>query len=162
MQVPLVVIGDGTGYMQVVKDFVKGQGIENLVIFLSNNSTTKNLESFKTAADFPAIYQQAVAMIYPSFFEGFGIPVLEALFSRLPVITSNLSCLPEAGGDAALYINPHESVEIAAAMKRIYHDNSLAAEMKEKGWLHAQNFTPEKCAASVMDVYYELVKKADT
>ena len=86
---------------------------------------------------------------------------MEALYSRLPVITSNLSCLPEAGGDAAYYINPNDAVEIAEAMKRIYHDESLTAGMKEKGWLHALNFTPEKCAASVMDVYYELIKKVE-
>ena len=161
LDVPLVVIGEGSGYMQLVKDFVKQQGIGERIIFLSENPATKDQEGFKTAADFPAIYQQALAMIYPSFFEGFGIPVLEALYSRLPVITSNLSCLPEAGGDAAYYINPNDAVEIAEAMKRIYHDESLTAGMKEKGWLHAQNFTPEKCAASVMDVYYELVKKVE-
>ena len=158
LQIPLVVIGEGTGYMQLVKDYVKQQGLSNKIIFLSHNQSTKNLESFKTAIDFPAIYQQAIAMIYPSFFEGFGIPVLEALFSRLPVITSNLSCLPEAGGDGALYINPHEAVDIAKAMQWVYQDEVLVAEMKEKGWKHAQHFTPEKCAASVMDVYYELDK----
>lgn len=160
LQVPLVVIGDGSGYLQQVKDYIKGQGIADNIIFLSDNTSTKDLAGFKTAADFPAIYQQALAMIYPSFFEGFGIPVLEALFSRLPVITSNLSCLPEVGGDAAYYVNPHDSVEIAEAMRRIYHDESLRIEMKEKGWQHAQSFTPEKCAASVMDVYYELVKNS--
>lgn len=161
LQIPLVVIGDGSGYMQVVKDYVKQQGIGESIIFLSQDPLTKDQEGFKTAADFPAIYQQAIAMIYPSFFEGFGIPVLEALYSRLPVVTSNLSCLPEAGGDAALYVNPHEAIEIAEAMRRIYHDELLAAEMKEKGWQHAKKFTPGKCAASVMDVYYELVKKVE-
>ncbi|MBA2498679.1 MAG: glycosyltransferase family 4 protein [Chitinophagaceae bacterium] len=159
LQVPLVVIGEGKGYMQVVKDYVKQQGMGDLIIFLSENPSTKSLESFKTAADFPGIYQQALAMIYPSFFEGFGIPVLEALFSRLPVITSNVSCLPEAGGDAALYVNPNDANEIGESMKRIYEDEILVSEMKEKGWQYAQNFTPEKCAASVMNVYNELVKE---
>ena len=161
LQVPLVVIGNGSGYMQLVKDYIKEQGLSDQIIFLSENTLTRDLEEFKTAADFPAIYQQAVAMIYPSFFEGFGIPVLEALFSHLPVITSNVSCLPEAGGDAAWYVNPHDAVEIAEAMRRIYYDESLVADMIEKGWQHAQNFTPEKCAASVMEVYYELVKKVE-
>lgn len=160
MQIPLVVIGEGTGYMQLVKDYVRQQGLTDKIIFLSDKTETKNLEGFKTATDFPAIYQQAIAMIYPSFFEGFGIPVLEALFSRLPVITSKVSCLPEAGGDAALYINPNEAIEIAKAMQRIYQDEALVNEMKEKGWKHAQHFTPEKCAASVMDVYYELDKNS--
>ena len=72
----------------------------------------------QSASDFAAIYQSAIAMIYPSFFEGFGIPVLEALWSKLPVITSNVSCLPEAGGDGAYYVNPAQAEEIAEAMKK--------------------------------------------
>ena len=92
-------------------------------------------------------------MIYPSFFEGFGIPVLEALWSRLPVITSNVSCLPEAGGEGAYYVNPNSAEEIAAGMKKIYSDKELAETMKEKGWQHAQNFTQKKCADSIMNVY---------
>ena len=92
-------------------------------------------------------------MIYPSFFEGFGIPVLEALWSRVPVITSDVSCLPEAGGDGAYYVNPNSADEIAIGMKRIFTEKELAATMKEKGWQHAQNFTQKKCAESVMNIY---------
>ena len=95
-------------------------------------------------------------MIYPSFFEGFGIPVMEALWSRLPVITSNVSSLPEAGGTGAHYINPQSAEEIASAMRKIYVDPSLANEMREKGWEYAQNFTQQKCAESVMNVYESL------
>ncbi len=112
------------------------------------------MERYKNpSADLPAIYQSAIAMIYPSFFEGFGIPVLEALWSKLPVITSNISCLPEAGGDGAYYVNPAHAEEIAAAMKKICSDQQFADEMIEKGWLHAQNFTPQKSAEAVMSVY---------
>lgn len=106
-----------------------------------------------SSADFPAIYQSAIAMIYPSFFEGFGIPVLEALWSKLPVITSNTSCLPEAGGEGAYYVNPASAEEIAAGMMKIYSDKQFAETMKEKGWRHAQNFTAQKHAESVMNVY---------
>jgi glycosyltransferase involved in cell wall biosynthesis len=111
------------------------------------------------AIDFPAIYQSATAMIYPSFFEGFGIPVLEALWSRLPVITSNVSSLPEAGGEGPYYVNPQSAEEIAAGMKKILHDHDFANQMKEKGWQHAQKFTREKCAANVMRVYEEIIDK---
>ncbi|MGH2552985.1 MAG: glycosyltransferase family 4 protein [Chitinophagaceae bacterium] len=110
-----------------------------------------------SSADFPAIYQSAVAMIYPSFFEGFGIPVLEALWSKLPVITSKVSCLPEAGGDGAYYVNPESAGEIAAGMKKIYSDKDFANTMKEKGWQHAQNFTAQKHAESVMNVYKNIL-----
>jgi len=95
-------------------------------------------------------------MIYPSIFEGFGIPVLEALCSRLPVITSNLSCMPETGGDAALYINPDNENELAAAMLAVASNTALRNSMIEKGMAHAQKFTQQKCAAAVMDVYKSL------
>ena len=157
LDIPLVVIGDGKKYKQQVKDYLLQNGIESKVIFLSENTYAKSSASFQNAADFPAIYQSAIAMIYPSFFEGFGIPVLEALCSRLPVITSNVSCLPEAGGDAAYYVNPHSAEEIATGMNKIFSDTALADTMKHKGWLHAQNFTQQKTAAAVMDVYRKLV-----
>ena len=153
LNINLVVIGDGTRYKQQVKDYIKQNGLEDRVLFLSEYSSAKSSRSFQLAVDFPAIYQSALAMIYPSFFEGFGIPVLEALWSKLPVITSNVSCLPEAGGDAAYFVDPVSAEEIAAAMKRIYSDKTLVASMIEKGWRHAQKFTPQKCAESVMNVY---------
>ena len=98
-------------------------------------------------------------MIYPSIFEGFGIPVLEALCSRLPVITSNVSCLPEAGGPGAMYVNPLAAQQMADAMEEVVTNNSLKQDMVEKGWLHAQQFTPYKCAEAVMQVYEKLMSK---
>lgn len=156
--IPLVVIGNGGSYKQKVKDYLKQSGMENRVIFLSENALANVSSSFLRAEDFPAIYQMAVAMIYPSFFEGFGIPVLEALFSRLPVITSNVSCLPEAGGDGACYVDPNSAGEIGEWMKKILTDPSFAGELTSKGWQHALNFTQEKCAGKVMEVYKKLMK----
>ena len=156
LDIPLVVIGDGGKYKQQVKDFVLQNDLEKKVIFLSDNDKAKIAPAFRSAAVFPAIYQSAIAMIYPSFFEGFGIPVLEALWSRLPVITSNVSCLPEAGGDGAHYVNPALAEEIAAGMKKIFEDKNFADSLREKGWLHAQRFTQLKCADAVMEVYKSL------
>jgi glycosyltransferase involved in cell wall biosynthesis len=155
--IPLVVIGDGKIYKQQVKDYIRQNDLEKKVIFLSDNPALP-ASLFQTAADFPAIYHLAMAMIYPSFFEGFGIPVLEALWSRLPVITSGVSCLPETGGDAAYYVNPNSAEEIAEGMKKIYDDSQLREAMKEKGWKHAQNFTQQSSAAAVMEVYKDLVQ----
>lgn len=157
---PLVVIGSGGAYKQKVQEYIRQNGLERRVLFMADTERARNTETFRTAADFPAIYQMAAAMIYPSVYEGFGIPVLEALWSRLPVITSNTSCLPEAGGDAALYINPHSAEELAAAMQRVAADEALRMEMMDKGWQHAHNFTNEKCAAAVMKVYEGLVTGA--
>lgn len=153
LNIPLVVIGDGKKYKEQVKAYIRQAGIEKQVIFLADKPEIAALPSYKNATDFPAIYQLAIAMIYPSFFEGFGIPVLEALWSRLPVITSHVSCLPEAGGEGAYYVNPSSAADIAAGMKKIYSDKQLVATMIEKGLLHAQRFTPEKHAADVMKVY---------
>ncbi len=154
---PLVVIGNGGEYKQKVKDFVILNKLEEKIIFLSDTKTAKFSPRFQSAEDFPAIYQMATAMIYPSVFEGFGIPVLEALWSRIPVITSNVSCLPEAGGEGAFYVDPTSPEEIATQMKRIVSDPTFVAQQVEKGWQHAQRFTNEATAAKVMEVYKQVV-----
>lgn len=155
--IPLVVIGDGSSYKEIVKKYIAENNLASRIIFLSEKEEAINSMSFKTAEDFPAIYQMATAMIYPSTFEGFGIPVLEALISKIPVITSNVSCLPETGGNAAFYINPTSEKEIANAIQEILENKSLVKERIELGTLHAQKFTPSKSAAAVMNVYKTLV-----
>ncbi len=155
--IPLVVIGNGDGYLQQVKKYVTANNLQQKIILLSETAAAKNSDDFKTAKDFPAIYQCAEAMIYPSIFEGFGIPVLEAIASGLPTITSNISCLPEAGGDAALYIDPMSVEEMKHAMQEIISNTSLRNSLIEKSAAHAQKFTQQNCAAAVMDVYKKLL-----
>jgi glycosyltransferase involved in cell wall biosynthesis len=159
LNIPLVVIGSGGKYKQQVKDFIKEQGLEQRIIFLSENKNYTGDPASRKPSTLAAIYQSAIALIYPSFYEGFGAPVLEALWSRLPVITSNVSCLPEVAGDAAFYVDPAQPEEIAAGMKKIYSDSGFAATMKEKGWQYAQRSSPEKYAAAVMDIYLSLAGK---
>lgn len=153
IQIPLVVIGDGSGYKQEVKNFLREKNMESLVIFLSEKEDTAHLPAYTMATDFPAIYQQAICMIYPSVFEGFGIPVLEALCSKIPVITSNISSLPEAGGEGALYIAPNDFTALADYMEQMISNTKLRDTLTGKGWAHAQKFTREKCAAAVMNEY---------
>lgn len=157
LNMPLVVIGDGRNYKKLVKEFITQNNLKEQVIFLSETEAAKTSPGYRSSADFPAIYQLSAGVIYPSFFEGFGLPVVEALWSKVPVITSNISCLPETGGDAAYYVNPFSSEEIAEAMIKLASDETLVREMKEKGWLHARNFTPQKCAADVRQVYLRLL-----
>lgn len=154
--IPLVVIGTGGKYEQTVRRLVEAHRLHDRVIFLSRTEEAKNSPTFRSAQDFPAIYQQATAMIYPSVFEGFGIPVLEALASELPVITSNVSCLPEAGGPGSILVDPHSAEAIADAMQRIINDPDLVRSMKETGKAHAAFFTPEITARRVMDLYESL------
>ena len=155
--IPLVVIGDGGKYKQQVQDFILQHNLEKKIIFLSDNKEKKANPSFLSTPDLAVIYQLAIAMIYPSFFEGFGAPVLEALWSRLPVITSNVSCLPEVGGPGAYYVDPNSAEEIAEGMKQIYSDPQLVKQMQEKGIEHTKKFAPDVYAACVMNVYKSLV-----
>ena len=146
-------IGDGGKYKQKVKDYVLQQGLENRIIFLSESPSIRSDAEFRSAEAFAAIYQSAIAMIYPSYFEGFGAPVLEALWSRLPVITSNRSCLPEVGGNGAYYVDPDQAIEIATAMRNIYADEILRKDLIEKGWQHAQLSSPAIYVQNMMNIY---------
>ncbi|MGX5817035.1 glycosyltransferase family 4 protein [Chitinophaga lutea] len=152
VDLPLVVVGDGGKYKQQVKSYLQEQGMTDRVIWLNESGRF-------LFQDLPAVYAGATALLYPSLFEGFGIPILEALWSHTPVITSQGSCFLETAGDAALYVDPLHSPSIADAMRRIAEDAVLAEEMKEKGWRHAQGFTVEKCAAAVMNVYEAIGNK---
>jgi glycosyltransferase involved in cell wall biosynthesis len=157
LTIPVVVIGDGGIYKKQVQDFVEQSGLSSRVLFLSDTPTAKSSAEFQNAAVFPAIYQLAKGMLYPSVFEGFGVPVLEALWSGIPVITSNLSCLPETGGDAAYYVDPYDPAQIAEGLIQLATNDALVKTMVEKGYAHAQNFTPQKGAAAVMQVYLRLL-----
>ncbi|MBO9732055.1 MAG: glycosyltransferase family 4 protein [Chitinophaga sp.] len=151
VDIPLVVLGNGSGYKKKVKAYLEANGLTQQVIFLNEQVRLENSE-------LPGLYQGALALIYPSIFEGFGIPILEALWSRTPVITSRGSCFAETAGDGALYVDPLDPATIADAMKRIIDQPSLVRQLQEKGIQHAQHFTPEKCAAAMMKVYQSITK----
>ena len=156
MDIPLVVIGDGKKEKEAVKKLMKENGVTNRLILLNEMPVAKE-SAFTTAADFPAIYQQALALVYPSIFEGFGAPLLEALWSGLPVISSNTSSLPEVAGDAALYFSPDDAELLALHLFAVAHDNTLAAELRKKGFEQAQKFTSKKYADSIMNVYQKIL-----
>lgn len=153
--IPLVVIGDGKKDKEDVKKYLVENGLSNSVIFL-NELPQSAAPGFTGSADFPGIYQQALALVYPSLFEGFGIPLLEAMWSGLPVISSNSSSLPEVAGDAALYFSPGDVETLAAHLFRISKDTELTNDLKVNGLKRAGLFTSQKHAQSVMDVYQHL------
>ncbi|MFZ1528469.1 MAG: glycosyltransferase family 1 protein [Ferruginibacter sp.] len=157
LDMPLVVIGNGDDYVKLVKKYIAANNLQQQIIFLSEKKEATE-QGIKTGSDLPAIFQGATALVYTSIFEGFGIPILEALWSGLPVVSSNASCMPETGGNAVLYADPFDEEQFAAHLLNIANDKALANELKEKGRLHAQNFTQEKCAAAVMNVYNSLKK----
>jgi len=100
----------------------------------------------------PALYRQASAFVYPSLYEGFGLPPLEAMSSGTPVIVSRSSSLPEVVGDAGLYVNPLDTAELAKAMESILSDPELAASLREKGLHRATQFSWKKAAQQTLEI----------
>lgn len=145
----LIVIGKGSGkYKNEIDSFIEKNNLSSKITFLSDVNSS----------DLPVMYSLSEALIYPSYFEGFGIPVLEALSVGVPVITSSVSCLPEAGGDAALYVNPDSYAEIAGGMLTILKGGEEVQSMIRKGFIHAQKFSNKNCAEQVMKTYQTVMK----
>ena len=147
LDIPIVLVGKPTEYKKQLDEFIFESDIRKQLIFLHQTNSD----------ELQAIYQMAEIMVYPSFFEGFGLPVLEAQASGCPVITSNISSLPEAGGDAALYVDPSNSQEIGLAIKKILTDNDLKNELIQKGYVHSRKFNDQAVAANLMKLYQSLV-----
>lgn len=103
--------------------------------------------------DLPAIYRSALATIFPSIYEGFGLPILESLTSGTPVITSCTSSMPEVGGDAAIYIDPYNSRDISEALRGLIGSSSLQKQLRERGIQRARPFTWEKAARETLEVF---------
>ena len=99
------------------------------------------------------LYQNAGAFVYVSIMEGFGLPILEAMASECPVITSNRSSMPEVAGNAALLVDPFEVDDIAVAMKNLADDVLKREQLVKKGLQRAKEFTWEKCALEIIDIY---------
>lgn len=102
------------------------------------------------------LYSLADVFVFPSFYEGFGVPPLEAMACGTPVITSNTSSLPEAVGDAALLVDPHKSGEIAKAITRVLENPPLQDELRQKGYKQAARYTWQKSARKMLAVYQQV------
>jgi glycosyltransferase involved in cell wall biosynthesis len=139
----LVACGKHTPYADEVMAYARQHGMEGRVHLLHN----------VVFADLPAIYQMADVFVYPSLYEGFGIPILEAFNSRVPVITTAGGVFPETGGDACLYIDPHSPQEMAAAIENIRRDNAMRTDMVRRGLAHAALFSEPIIAKNLTAVY---------
>jgi glycosyltransferase involved in cell wall biosynthesis len=105
------------------------------------------------------LYCSATALVFPSFEEAFGLPVLEAMSYGLPVITSNCSAMPEVAGDAALLVDPHNVAELAEAMRRVSEDRQLAHDLAQKGRRRAAQFRWEECASRTWELYCDALRE---
>jgi len=144
-KIPLVVVGKKTKYFKKVEAFVQQNKIETY--FLEGVSMD----------ELAVLYKLADIFVYPSFFEGFGIPVIEALFSKTVVITSNTSCLPEAGGPDSVYVDPKNHLDIQAKIKFLWENESERNRRAEKGFHFVQKFNDEPIANELMNLYRKII-----
>lgn len=140
---PKLVLAGNKGWLSdEIYELPKKLGIEDAVKFLGYVPDEK----------LPALYNGAIALLFPSLFEGFGLPILESMACGTPVLTSNISSMPEIAGKAALLVNPYSEEEIAQGITKLFSDQKLKNQLKKLGIAQAQKFSWEKCAEETLKV----------
>jgi glycosyltransferase involved in cell wall biosynthesis len=147
LDIQVVFVGKHTSYTKKMTHFISENKMANQVKFL--NDISEN--------DLAGLYQLSSLSVYISFFEGFGLPVIEAMASGCPVITSNVSCLPETAGGAAILCTPNDVDELGKQIKSIIEDKTLQNELIAKGKERAKNFHPEQFSKKMISLYTEIL-----
>jgi glycosyltransferase involved in cell wall biosynthesis len=143
-----LVLCGGNGYgNEAIHEFIRTEFLGDRVILLG----------FIDDAQLARLYQAASVFLFPSWEEGFGIPVLEAMAGGVPVVTSNVSSMPEVGGEAALYVNPHDPSDIAQKVGQAVEDSALRVALVQKGFARASEFTWRRTAEATLAVYNEIL-----
>jgi len=142
-EISLVAAGRKTAYIAHIEKYIKENQLSHRVKLMHNVPFD----------DFPALYAAASVFVYPSVFEGFGIPVLEALAVGTPVATSNISSMPEVGGDAALYFDPYNVEDIAAQINLLLHDKETVATLNRNRIKQLEQFSIRNIAKKVSEIY---------
>jgi len=137
--------GFGWDYKEVLKA-ARESGIRERVLFTG----------FIPDEDLPELYNAAEVFVYPSLYEGFGLPVLEAMACGIPVITSNVSSMPEVAGDAGILVDPRSTADLAQALDRVLADSTLRKQMREKGLERSRLFSWEKTARQTLEIYRQV------
>lgn len=146
VQEDLVLVGNIGTQKQQIEQLITSKNLSDRVHIISNVSNE----------DLPAVYRNASVFVFPSLFEGFGAPVLEALFSRVPGIATRGNAIEEAAGKSSLLVNPLSVEEIANALLQILSNETLRNKMIEEGYKHAQTMTDTVFAQKTMRVYRSL------
>jgi glycosyltransferase involved in cell wall biosynthesis len=118
------------------------------------------LTGYVPESDLPALYSSALCFVYPSYFEGFGLPPLEAMKCGAPVIVGNRTSLPEVVGDAGLTVDPFDVDAIAGAIRKLMNDSTLRAKLSQKGQERASSFTWRETARQTLQVYQDVARSA--
>ncbi len=142
----LVLVGKKGWLSDEIYELPKKLGIEDKVFFLGRLPDS----------DVQILYQNALALVYPSLYEGFGLPILEAFANDLPVITSNSSSMPEVAGQAAILVDPNSIVEIGQAMYRLSQDKKLREQLVKKGREQLKKFSWNKAATQTLELFQEV------
>lgn len=142
----LVLVGNGKDYLKLIEKEIINNGMIDRV----------TIHSHVLNEELPGFYQMADLFVYPSFFEGWGIPNVEALFSEVPVITSEGSCFPESAGPSSVYCNPYSVEDLVSKMEKVLFDDDLQASMIRQGRAYAEKFHWKNTSNNLIDVYKEL------
>lgn len=148
----LIIIGDDLSGNPDLRRTVVRSGVQNDVRFLG----------FIPIEVLRIFYDEAKVFVFPSLYEGFGLPPLEAMVHGTPVVTSNVSSLPEVVGNAAVLVNPENVFEIMRALHRVLTDQSLRKRMKERGYQQAAHFSWETSVRRILEAYGQVVNQGRT
>ena len=143
----LILIGKKTKYTDEIEAYILQNKLEDKILILNG------LSSIELAI----VYQMASIFVYPSIFEGFGIPIIEALYSKVPVITNKFGVFPEAGGPDSIYIDPENVNELEEKINYLLKNESLRKEIAKKGFDFVQRFNDDKIAINVNQLYINTI-----
>jgi glycosyltransferase involved in cell wall biosynthesis len=146
----LIIIGDDLSGNPDLRRTVVRSGVQNEVRFLG----------FIPIEVLRIFYDEAKVFVFPSLYEGFGLPPLEAMAHGTPVVTSNVSSLPEVVGSAAVLVNPENVFEIMRALHRVLMDKSLRIRMKERSYQQAAKFSWEKSVRRILEAYGQIARRS--
>lgn len=146
-EIKLIVVGKETNYTQSIYSYIEEHDLKDRILFFHTVSFD----------ELPSLYQMATLFVYPSRFEGFGIPIVEALYSEIPVIAAKGSCLEEAGGKYSLYVDPDDACDLTGKINKVLSNKELASVMVEEGLKHAAMFSEENIAKRIMSIYKKTI-----
>lgn len=148
-----------TPYKLLLIGSLKDEGEKLFELVKENNLSDKIIFcGYVDDAALPTLYSGASAFVYPSLYEGFGLPPLEAMSCKCPVITSNLTSIPEVTGNNAILINPYEEDELKNALVTLLNNESLQIELSEKGYIRSKDFTWKETARKTLNAYKSILQ----